>query len=1047
MFLSNLSIKRPVFATILNLLFIVFGLFSLMKLPVENNPNVDFPIIIVSSVWPGADATLVEEKLLKVMEQNLNGIEGLDSIMGTASPNSALVVLQFKLGVETSTAMQNVLNQVAIIQGDPSYPSSSGARAPQIRRIQIGEMPIATLVLQSDGKYPFGALSTLANEKLVTSFQQINGIGQVNVIGDREREIQVLLNKSKLQSIGLSPTLVANSIQSQIMEMQGGSLETNSNQIQIKTTGVPYSVEQIARIAIPVPGQSGNMIRVSDVAEVIDGLAYESTYGQYNNNSTIILLVNKQAGGNIVKSAHEVKEKINIINKTLPPGVSLKMIKDSSIYIKQSMNSVFTDMVIGAILAICIIYIFLRDWRSTIISALALPTAIIGTFAAFSVFDFSINSMTLLGLTLSIGLLVDDAIVVIENINRHLNMGKSAVQAAKDGTAEIGLAAIAISLSVCAVFIPVAFMDGIVGKFFFPFGITVSVAVLISLFIAFTLTPMMSSKILNNSHDFDPKKRPISAKFEIYFKATENFYKKVLSFCLFNLKRKLLTILSGIIVLILSFIMLFFVPKAFLPADDLSELSVVYQFSPNTPISYTKEKAVKMSEQIRAYGGVKDVLLTIGSEMDKPSYKANLTVLLVDRADRNYGVEELIDRLRTDLNKTFSEKGTLIQVDMPSIGGRAQLIQLKLIGNDPEKLQKWSDHMKEFIEKKVPGSVDTFVDPPPFYKQISIKPDAVRSADLGINANDIGQTINILFNKEGMKLGEMQDELGNRNDVKIKINPKDSQKVEDISGLYVQNNKGTQIPLAAMTDLSLKDSPSKITHSGGIPFAFVLANYTGKDLSKALDLIKKEATATTPEGFLFEFDGQGKFLGETISAMLIAVTLSILLVFMTLCAQFESYIYPFVIMTCVPLAFSGAFGFLLITGKQLNLNAMIGLIMLIGLVVKSGILLIDFTLQRMRQGYKVNDALLEAGPLRLRPILMTTFAMIFGMLPIAYGHGVGGEGRSPMAICVIGGLVSSTILTLVVVPCVLSVIDELQRKLKTKFSFSKIKQTSVISDQ
>ncbi|KAB8029224.1 efflux RND transporter permease subunit [Fluviispira multicolorata] len=1047
MFLSDLSIKRPVLATILNLLFIVFGLFSFSKIAVENNPNIDFPIIIVSAAWPGADATLVEEKLLKVMEENLNGIEGLDSLIGTASPNSAFVVLQFKLGIETSTAMQNVLNQVGVIQGNPSYPSSSGARAPQIRRIQIGELPIATLVLSSEGSYPFGALSSFANDKLVSKFQQINGIGQVNIIGDREREIQVLLNKSTLQSIGLSPSLVANAIQSQIMEMQGGTLETNSNQIQIKTTGVPYSVDQIARIAIPVPGQSGNIIRVSDVAEVIDGLAFESTYGRYNDKSSIILLVNKQAGGNIVKSASEIKDKVAEINKTLPPNVSLKMIKDSSVFIKDSMSSVFLDMILGAILAVCIIYIFLRDWRATIISALALPTAIIGTFAAFTLFDFSINNMTLLGLTLSIGLLVDDAIVVIENIYRHIGMGKSALQAAKDGTAEIGLAAIAISLSVCAVFIPVAFMDGIVGRFFYPFGITVSVAVLISLFIAFTLTPMLSSRLLKKSHDFDPRKQPISAKFEVYFKATEHYYKKILTYCLFSLKRRLYTVLSGVIFLLLSFIMLAFVPKAFVPIDDINELSVVYQFSPDTPLSYTKEKAIKMSEQIRAYAGVKDVLLVIGSDIDKPSYKASLAVLLVKRDERKYGVQELVNRLRIDLNKSFSEKGSLIQVDMPNIGGRAQLIQLKLIGSDSEKLQAWSNHMKEFIETKVPDAVDTFIDPPPFYKQISIVPDAVRAADVGISANDIGQSINILFNKEGMKLGEMQDSLGNRNDVRIKINPKDSQKVEDISGLYIQNKNGMQIPLASVTDIKLNDSPSKITHSGGIPFVFVLANYIGKDLSNVNKMIAKEANSTKPDGFVFEFDGQGKFLGETISAMIFAVALSILLVFMTLCAQFESYIFPFVIMTCVPLAFSGAFGFLLITGKQMNLYAMIGLIMLIGLVVKSGILLIDFTLQRMRQGIDVNVALLEAGPLRLRPILMTTFAMIFGMLPIAFGHGAGGEGRSPMAICVIGGLISSTLLTLVIVPCVLSLIDEFQRKLKTKVSHKKVSATSAVSNQ
>jgi HAE1 family hydrophobic/amphiphilic exporter-1 len=733
------------------------------------------------------------------------------------------------------------------------------------------------------------------------------------------------------------------------------------------------------------------------------------------------MVLYKQSGGNTVAIADTAKKKITELQKSLPQGVKFQVFQDNSKYIKGSIDSVKFDLILGALLAIVIVLLFLYDWRATIISACAIPTSVIATFWFVETMGFTLNLMTTLGLTLSIGILVDDAIVVIENIYRRLELGDSPLEAAQKGTEEIGLAAIAITLSIVAVFVPVAFMEGILGRFFYQFGMTVAFSVMVSLFVAFTLTPMMSSRLLKAHHGSVPK---FFLPVERILSATEEKYRSILKKTLLHPWK---TVLVGVGVLFVSMLMLRFVPVAFFPKEDRSQFAVNYELPEGTPISRTKERAAILDSFLRAYPGVQSVVMAIGANAERKPNVARLDVNLIAKHERSFTQEEMVKRLRIDLRKRFSDPQEKVEVteQSGSGGGRQQPIQLILQGNDLEQLSNYANTMRDWIKNNIPGAVDVQTSEPPLVQEIRVVTDPVRAADVNMSTQQVGFALRTLF--EGMKVGEIEDK-GARFDVRARVADVDSQRMTDLSGLTLPNASGVPIALTSVARIEQKNSLSKVERLGGQRQIVVMANFQGKDLGAAIRALETEVRKTLPASLSFSFEGQAKLLQDAVSAMLNALLLAIVLVFMVLCAQFESYLTPFVIMMSVPLAFSGAFAGLLITQKSMSIYAMIGLIMLMGLVTKNAILLIDFTLARMREGKNMIDALSEAGPVRLRPILMTTAAMIFGMLPIAIGHGEGGEARAPMAVCVIGGLISSTLLTLVVVPSVFVLVQRIDAR-------------------
>lgn len=1006
MILSDVSIKRPVFATMINVVLIVFGLFSYGKLGIDQFPNVDFPVVVVSVPYPGADPRSVEQKILEPLEKALNSIEGLETLSSTAFANVAQVVLQFKLERNSAQAAQDVRDKVNLVQGQ--FPAE--AKSPVVAKFDVGGAPILNLTLSSQS-VPYGRLSQLAKDLVKPAIEQVPGVGNVELVGQRAREIQVKVSRSKLESFGLSPLQVSQALQSQLIDIPSGKIESKDELLRIRTEGTLGSAADISKIVIPL--RSGQKIRVEDVATVEDTLEDETGYATQNGETAIALSVYKQSGGNTVAVADVARAKVLDFKKTLPEGVTLSIAQDNSTYIKGSIDSVKFDLVLGALLAVVIVLFFLHDWRATIISAMAIPTSVIATFFFVQYMGFTLNMMTTLALTLSIGILVDDAIVVIENIYRRLELGEKPMDAARNGTSEIGLAALAITLSIVAVFIPVAFMDGILGRFFYSFGMTVAFAVLVSLFVAFTLTPMLSSRLLKESmHGHTPRIFKPIARFLDGVDAT---YKRTLAVAL---RFRMTTMLAGVGVLIVSVVLLQYVPKAFFPKEDRSQFSVNYQLKEGTPLSVMKIKGLALEKTLRAYPGVESVVMAIGANVERKPNLARYDINLVPVGARSFSQDAMMDRVRKDLAaRRGSNAGETFEVNAQTGagGGRSQPIQLILSGSDFEALRAFANQMKEFVATKVPGAVDVTTSEPPEVQEMKVVTDPVRAADLGLSTAQVGQVLRTLY--EGAKVGEIEDR-GSRFDVKLKVADFDASSVSDLSGLSIPNQQGIPIALTSVAKITREKSLSKIERRGGLRQIVVLANFTGKDLASVTKQIEDEARSKLPVGLSYSFEGQAKLLKDAVTSMVGALLFAVLLVFMVLCAQFESYVTPFVIMMSVPLAFSGAFAGLLITQKAMSIYAMIGLIMLMGLVTKNAILLIDFTLSRMRDGHSIEESLLQAGPVRLRPILMTTAAMIFGMLPIAVGHGVGGEARAPMAVCVIGGLISSTILTLFVVPCV-----------------------------
>ena len=1004
MILADVSIKRPVFATMLNVVLIVFGLFSYKKLGIDQFPNIDFPVVTVQVTYPGADPKTVEQKVLQPLEKGLNGIEGLEALNATAFPNFGQVVLRFKLERNGDKAAQDVRDKMAALASQ--LPTE--ALAPVVAKFDIGGAPIITMTLSAD-TLPYAQLSKLAKDKVKPALETVPGVGRVDLAGQREREIHILMSRTRLQSFGLSPSQVVQAVQSQNTDVPSGKLENKTSLLRIRTEGTLQSAEEVGEI--PVPLRTGQKIRVKDLGEVRDTLADETGYATANGQTTIVMVLYKQSGGNTVAIADSAREKISELQKSLPAGVRFEIFQDNSKYIKGSIESVKFDLFLGALLAVVIVLIFLHDWRATIISACAIPTSVIATFWFVQTMGFTLNLMTTLGLTLSIGILVDDAIVVIENIYRRLELGESPFDAARKGTAEIGLAALAITLSIVAVFVPVAFMEGILGRFFYQFGMTVAFSVMVSLFVAFTLTPMMSSRLLKAHHGSVPR---FFLPFEKALTRTEEWYRVTLRN---SLQKPGKTVLAGVGILILSVVLLRFVPVSFFPKEDRSQFQVNYELPEGTPLSMMKERAAVVDQFLRSYPGVESIVVAIGANAERKPNLARLDVNLIAKNRRSFSQEDMVKRLRIDLKARFPDPSDKLEVSEQSGsgGGRQQPIQIILQGNDVDQLSVFANSVRDWVKDNIQGAVDVQTSEPPLVQEIKVVTDPVRAADVGMNTQQMGFALRTLF--EGIKVGEIEDK-GDRYDVRAKVADVDSQKVSDLSGLTLPNAMGVPIALTSIARIEQRPALSKVERLGGQRQVVVLANFQGKDLSGAIAKLETHVKSSLPAGITYSFEGQAKLLKDAIGAMLGALGFAIILVFIVLCAQFESYLTPFVIMMSVPLAFSGAFAGLLVTQKAMSIYAMIGLIMLMGLVTKNAILLIDFTLGRMRDGLGMIDALVEAGPIRLRPILMTTAAMIFGMLPIAIGHGDGGEARAPMAVCVIGGLLSSTILTLIVVPSV-----------------------------
>jgi HAE1 family hydrophobic/amphiphilic exporter-1 len=1008
--LAEVSIRRPVFAIMMIAALVVFGMVSYPRIGVDLFPNVEFPFVTVTVTYPGADPASMETKVADPLEEALNTMSGIKVLKSISLESVAQILIQFELEVNVDTAVQDVRDRVsATLSKLPT-----GIDPPMVQKFDVGAAPIMSVALS--GALPPRELTRIADDVVKARIQRISGVGSVDLVGGREREIHVLVDPARLAGVALTVEDVSGALKAQNLEMPAGRIEVGQREFAVKTKGEVRSVQEIADLLIT--GVGGARIRIGDVATVEDGTAEARSYSSMDGVSAVALVVRKQSGANTVAVAHDVHKELAALGPTVTKaGARLSVPTDNAPFIEHSINDVQFDLMFGALLAVIVIMIFLHDFRATLISALSIPTSVIATFAFVQMMGFTFNNMTMLALSLSIGILVDDAIVVIENIHRHLEMGKPPLQAAAEATSEIGLAVLATTLSIVAVFVPVAVMKGIIGRFFFQFGLTVSFAVLVSLFVSFTLTPMMSSRLLRKSDNRRPNLLARAA--ERALGAIDNGYRRVLGAAL---RHRLITLLIAVGALVASLFLVAQVKSEFLPPEDRAMLQVVIELPTGTSLDATRAYVETVASDLRKHGpGVTGTFVTIGGGAQGQVQIGQIQVLLTARTKRAFHQEQAMAWVRT---RYKGVRDAIVSVNPVSPFGdeggfKQQPIQFNIRGTDMAELEKASTALIAEL-KKIPGMVDLDTSYRGGKPELAIDIDRDRAAELGIPVAAVASTLRALV--AGDKVTELKDGL-ELYDVTVQLPDQLKKGLASLDNLVVRSPGGRLVPLTNVVSVNQGSGPSQIDRQARQRQITVFAGLQNLPLGEAIKAVDAAAARAVPKDLQSDYAGMGEIMGESFGYMFIALFLAVILVYMILAAQFDSMVHPFTIMLSLPLSVVGAFGALFLTGMTLNIFSMIGFIMLMGLVTKNAILLVDFTNQLRARGKAPVEALMEAGLIRLRPILMTTFAMIFGMAPVALALGEGGEVRAPMAVAVIGGLITSTMLTLVVVPVVYTLMD------------------------
>jgi HAE1 family hydrophobic/amphiphilic exporter-1 len=1001
--LSDTSIKRPIFTAMIMCAVVVFGAVMYKRLSVDLFPKVDFPIVTVTVIYPGADPETMETKVADPLEEAVNSLSGIDQLRSVSLEGVAQVFVQFDLDVDLDIAAQDVRDRVASVVKDLPL----GIEPPVVEKLDLGAAPIMQIAVHG----PVGAtdLADYVEDVLRPGLERIDGVGQLELVGGREREAHVYVRPDKLRNYGLTVLDVVAALRAQNIDLPGGRVTRGSEELVVRTNAQAATVSELESMIVSA-SQGRAPIRVRDVADVEDGYEEQRSMAQVDGKSAIAVILRKQSDANTIVVADAVQKELPRLTKLAPPGTKVEVLLDNSKNIKSSVETVELDLLLGAALAIAIIFVFLRDARATFISALALPTSVIGTFAFVKAMGFTLNMMTTLALSLSIGILIDDAIVVIENIVRHrTELKEGAREAAQKGTAEIGLAVLATTMSIVAVFVPVAFMEGMVGQFFFEFGLTVAFAVLLSLFVSFTLTPMLSARMLGEHHDVT---KGLSGVIERALNGLDQAYRRIIRGAL---RFRFLTILLAVASLVGAFAL---VPKLgfeFIPPEDRGQFLVNVELPTGSSLAQAAEVTFDLAARARSVPGVTSTFSTVGGGVQEKVNAAQMIITLEHKSQRAYSQQDVMAFLR---KKLAGKPGVIVSIEQlaaVSVGGMKNLpVQYNLRGDDLAVLEKTARAMADRM-RQIKGFADVDISYRSGKPQLDVDIDRTRAADVGVQAMQVASTVRTLV------AGDIATEFeshGDRYDVRVQLPDELRTTASVIERAQVRSATGNLVEIGNLGRIKEGTGPSQIDRQSRQRQVTVLASLEDKALGDALKEVEAIAKEVVPEGVTTSVAGMGERLQESNKSMGFSMMLAVVCIYMILASQFESLIHPLTIMVSLPFALIGAFGGLLIAHMRMSIFAMIGLIMLMGLVTKNAILLVDFAVQLRERGQSIKLALENAGATRLRPILMTTAAMIFGMVPVAVGHGDGGETRAPMGVAVIGGLITSTFLTLIVVPVI-----------------------------
>lgn len=1044
MWFTQVSLRNPVFATMVMLAFVVLGVFGYQRLQIDQFPNVDFPVVVVSTAYPGASPEIVETDVSRKIEESLNTLSGLNAITSRSYQGASVVIAEFDLNVDSRKAAEDVREKIAQVK--PTL--RDDVQEPRVLRFDPSSRPIFSLAVINDPANPqaldAAQTSAWADQVLRKQLENVRGVGAVSLVGNTDRAIQIELNTQAMRALGVGTDQVIAAIQSDNQDLPVGVLASQALETVVQIQARIKRPADFANIIVAKRGDT--FIRLGQLATITDGLQAVESLALYNGQRTVLLEVQKAQDENTIQITDALKAQIELMRAELPPGLSLEPIGDSSRPIKVSVDNVKQTLIEGAFLTIAIVFLFLNSWRSTVITGLTLPIALIGTFLFMYLFGFTINMITLMALSLSVGLLIDDAIVVRENIVRHVQMGKDPYTAAMDGTQEIGLAVLATTLSIVAVFAPIGFMDGIIGKFFHQFGITIVAAVLISMFVSFTLDPMLSSiwhdpAIDNHGKPFKPDTLynktigRVTHAFDVWQDQLADGYQHILGW---SLRHKLATLGVALATFVGSIAMMPLLGTEFVPKADFSETRLNFYTPVGSSLEATEAKVRQVEAVVRSFPEVSYTLSTINSGSTQGKMYASMYVRLVDRKDRTLGVDAmsatLRERLRSISGITVTHVGLL-----DSVGGNKQ-IEFSLMGPDLRELERLSQQVLARIEG-IPGLVDLDSSIKPNQPTIDVRIKRDAASDLGLSVGPVALSLRTLIAGQTVSTWRAPDD--ENYDVIVRLPAEQRTHIEDLKQLpFVvgSNADGTPrvVNLAQIAHVQEATGVNQINRRNLTREVAINANAYARsageisaDVRQALDAMQ------LPPGYSYEFGGSTKNMAESFGYAISALMLAIVFIYMILASQFKSFLQPLALMSALPLTLIGVVLTLLMFQSSMSMFSVIGIVMLMGLVTKNAILLVDFAI-RARAGTPDmpalgrTDALLLAAKVRLRPILMTTLAMIFGMVPLAFALSEGAEQRAPMGQAVIGGVITASLLTLVVVPVVYCYMDDLGEWFKRK---------------
>ncbi len=1012
--LAEICVRRPIFATVLTLLIVVLGVFGYTQLGVDRFPRVDFPVITVATVQPGAAPADVESDITDKIEAAVNTIGDIEELRSISSEGISLVVIQFKLEKDVDVAAQDVRDRVSRIRND----LPDAILEPVISKVDPDAAPILYLAVKSDGSRSHRDVTELADTTLREALEVLPGVGQVRILGGQKRTVHLWVDPLALRSLGIAVGEVARAVGTQNLTVPGGRVETGPTSVPLRVHGRVEDARDVS--LLPIREVGGRMVHVGDVARVEDGAAEAESAALWNGEPAVVLALRKQSGTNTIAVADAVFERVDELTENLPSGFSVDVIRDESRTVRTSTSSVRDHLVEGAIFAALVVLAFLGNLRSTVIAALAIPTSVLGTFAVMWYLGYTLNTITLLALALAVGIVIDDAIVVLENIFRHVEEhGQSPMVAAVEGTREIGLAVMATTLSLIAVFMPVVFIAGIPGRFLRGFGVTMSVAITVSLFVSFTLTPMLASRWLA---PHGAQKGWLERLVDVFYRPLETLYMRVLGF---SMRHRWVVVVAAVASMATLPPLVMVAKKGFLPTDDQAQFEVNVRAPEGYSLENTALAAERIARELRDWPEVSHTVSTVGGGDISAANVATVYVALVDPELRGESQQALMDRARTEVLANVDPGFIVTAGEVAAFGGTGQStarIQYNLAGPDLDELEKTTATLVERL-RAVPGAVDVSSSLVSGKPELGVYVDREKAAQLGVNVLDVATTLRLLV---GGELVSTFAESGRQYEIRVRAEPQFRADKATL-GLVSFPTRSGMVSLADIAEIREEASPSSINRLGRQRVVNITANaapgYGDSAIGDALNDIYEELNL--PKTFQLLPSGQTKLMAQTGQSVLFGFGLAFIFMYLILAAQFESWLHPFTILLSLPLTLPFAVLSIVLTGAALDMFSALGIFVLFGIVKKNAILQIDHTNQLRERGMERLPAILQANRDRLRPILMTTVAFVAGMIPLVLSQGVGAGFNKATAGVVVGGQTLSLLLTLLATPVAYSILDDL----------------------